>query len=486
MHSSKTFKCLFLSAKPDIDESYIENDTLYVPGTESHIPGIFKKTIKGIDYFKNDNYDYIIRTNLSSIWNFNKLENILINSPRKNFWFGMLLGEGGVSGSGFIMSKDVYSALLISDLEIENACYQSFDDVCFGSLLLNKGYVPIAAHREDITSIEQIKYIGENTYHFRCKLSGERKDEPYMMKHLVLKIYCNFISGEVFQGLCDAQLGEYSKFQLNPFVSQYSDKWKSISSINSPYSNPSLIFCYPDFLTEFSRKLHFFQNPFVLVTHNSDYNVTESSLPILNSDKIVHWFAQNTCISHPKLTPIPIGIANQMWEHGKLENWKDVLPKKNFEKTGIYFYFGVDTNPTKRSECKNILESKGLKFGTPISHTSYLQALANDYKYAICPEGNGIDSHRVWECLYTNTIPICIRSTNTEYFAGLYPIILLDKWEDLDINNISNPVIDFSEEVKHKLTIDYYKLHISSKLPKYSENAATNIERRPKFIWNRK
>ena len=293
-------------------------------------------------------------------------------------------------------------------------------------------------------------------------------------------------SGELFQVLCDVQLGEYSKFQLNPFIKQYSDKWKFISSINSAYSNPRLVFCYPDFLNEFSQKIHLFQNPFVLVTHNSDYNVTESSLSILNSDKLVHWFAQNASITHPKLTPIPIGIANRMWDHGKLENWHDVVPKQNSEKNGIYFYFGVDTNPTKRSECKHILESKGLNFGTPISHTSYLRALANDYKYAICPEGNGIDSHRVWECLYTNTIPICIRSTNTEYFASLYPIILLDKWDDLDINNINPPVIEFSEEVKHRLTIDYWRLYISSKVPEYSKNAATNNASHPKFIWNRR
>jgi len=294
------------------------------------------------------------------------------------------------------------------------------------------------------------------------------------------------ISGELFQVLCDLQLGEDSKFQLNPFIKQYSDKWKSISTISSSYSNPGLVFCYSEFLNEFSQKLHFFQNPFVLVTHNSDDNITESSLSILNSDKVVHWFAQNVCITHAKLTPIPIGIANRMWYCGKLENWDDIVPNQNSDKTGIYFYFGVDTNPTKRSECKSILESKGLEFGRPMSHTSYLYALANQYKYAICPEGNGIDSHRVWECLYTNTIPICIRSINTEHFARIYPMVLLDKWDDLDVNNITPPNIDFSEEVRYKLTLEHYRLHISSIAPKYSENASGNIEKHRKFIWNKK
>jgi hypothetical protein len=31
-------------------------------------------------------------------------------------------------------------------------------------------------------------------------------------------------------------------------------------------------------------------------------------------------------------------------------------------------------------------------------------------KFCICPEGNGFDCHRLWECLYLDVIPICEKS----------------------------------------------------------------------------
>ena len=175
-----------------------------------------------------------------------------------------------------------------------------------------------------------------------------------------------------------------------------------------------------------------------------------------------------------------------MWEHGKLENWKNIVPKINEEKHGIYFYFSVRTNSEKRIECKKILEEKGLVFGEFQSHVSYLENLANIYKYAICPEGNGIDCHRIWECLCTNTIPICIRSVNTEHFASIYPIILVNNWNDLDIHNL--PILKFSNEIKYKLSIDYYIYLIYDKIQnikKMPVSPSIPIAKKSNLSWNR-
>lgn len=67
----------------DLDDEYIiddDNKTIYIKGNESLIPGCFYKTIKAIEIIKNElDPDFIIRTNLSTTFNFLKIKNIVNN-----------------------------------------------------------------------------------------------------------------------------------------------------------------------------------------------------------------------------------------------------------------------------------------------------------------------------------------------------------------------------------------------------------------------
>lgn len=267
----------------------------------------------------------------------------------------------------------------------------------------------------------------------------------------------DFITGEKIQELCDLYFGEQDDFNWNPRISIQKVKQRKISEIIS-FDNPRLIFCYTNRVDELFKKIEFFNNPFVLVTHNSDFSINMSH-PILESEKVIHWFSQNVNILHPKLTNIPIGLANSQWGHGDLNAWNRILHK---EKDGIYFFFNIDTNPTRRNECKDILVNKGLQFGHFLFLNEYIDVLSSS-KYSISPFGNGIDCHRVWESLYAKTIPICIRSVHTEIIAKDYPIILLDSWESFDINKL--PDLEFSNEIIHKLSFEYYKSLIITQIP---------------------
>ena len=42
------------------------------------------------------------------------------------------------------------------------------------------------------------------------------------------------------------------------------------------------------------------------------------------------------------------------------------------------------------------------------------------YKFAICPEGNGVDCHRIWECIYLGVVPIIIDSIQMSFFKYLH------------------------------------------------------------------
>lgn len=264
-------------------------------------------------------------------------------------------------------------------------------------------------------------------------------------------------SGEQFQMLCDAFVGRPSDFQRNPLIAGQGHKHKHVDEITGPWDNPLFVFCYSHVLETFQTKLNWLQNPCVLVSHNEDTNITEQFLPIANHPKIHHWFAQNCMIEHSKVTLIPIGIANKMWPHGNLDivteiaNHLEKLPKQNL----MYFQFRTNTNPVAREACKHAIMQKGVPWIPELPFVEYAQALAMS-RYSICPEGNGMDSHRIWESLYFDTIPIVKRSPFTEQLAKVFPCIILDRWEDLDIQFCMNNYSRLNAQLQGcKHTLDF-------------------------------
>ena len=229
--------------------------------------------------------------------------------------------------------------------------------------------------------------------------------------------------------MCDVYCGTEHDFFRNPKISVQKDKHKQLDLFTESWNNPSLIFCYSCSIPILIEKLHLFKNKFVLVSHNEDLNIDERYIILADHPLLIKWYCQNGMLLHEKISILPIGIANSMWVHGNLESLFSVkvLTDKIDKINDFYFFFNLHTNFIKRQECKNSLESKGLVFGTHKSHYSYLIELAS-HKFAICPEGNGIDSHRIWECYYLGVIPILKYSKFTEQLQRFLPCILLTDW----------------------------------------------------------
>jgi len=142
----------------DILEDYIlENNILLIKGKETWVPGILDKTVKAIQYFSNINYDYIIRSNISSILNleliYNKLldnkityggcciqeltqEDLvfydnLIDQSKNILKYSLLDGSQTVFAQGtcIILSKEAYKFLLNN---LDSLQYSIVDDVSIG------------------------------------------------------------------------------------------------------------------------------------------------------------------------------------------------------------------------------------------------------------------------------------------------------------------------------------------------------------------
>lgn len=262
------------------------------------------------------------------------------------------------------------------------------------------------------------------------------------------------INGERFQEIADMYLGTAGDFLYNPLIFEQIEKHQILDDIDGPFDNPTTLFLYSHLLEPFSKKLQHFKNPFTLITHNSDFNLLESDpviQKILSSDKLVCWWGQNLCFIHEKMRFLPIGLANTMWDHGKVENFMIDSTKKS---ENIYFNFNIYTNREKREPCFNAFKAQ-LEFLPMVPVAQNINRLAK-YKWCICPEGNGVDTHRLWEAMYLGCVPIVLRSPFIDalmyYTEGELPIYVVNSWNSDDLPDYSQYQFD-----SKWLKLTYYK-----------------------------
>ena len=272
----------------------------------------------------------------------------------------------------------------------------------------------------------------------------------------------DIITGEKLQFICNHYLGKKREFEKSNYTYNPNLKKNKIlifENLNENFNNKSIIFCYTHLLSnldELIKKLKFLDNDFILMFHNSDYNFEEEHLKLFQLKKLKKIFTQNINVSNQNVIPLPIGIANSKWHHGNLNTWKEIFNLNINKSNNIYFSFSIETNKKVRSDCYNKIIRKKIPFLKSRSYHKYLRILAS-YKYSICPEGNGIDTHRFWESLYLKVIPICKRNILVEYFSNYFPIIILDDWNDLNFGNLHKKYNDFNWDNYKKLNLDYYR-----------------------------
>lgn len=172
----------------------------------------------------------------------------------------------------------------------------------------------------------------------------------------------------------------------------------------------STIFLNMNFAANFFKKIHpKIPCPYILITHNSDRAIPGPYVSILNDDKLIAWFGQNTeGYVHPKLHPIPIGIANRYWPHGNTSILETVIGLlEGIEKNHLlYMNFSIGTSFQERSFVYHLFVQQPYCFISPPKYfDSYLMDVAAS-KFVLSPRGNGLDSHRTWEALYMGAIPI--------------------------------------------------------------------------------
>jgi hypothetical protein len=249
----------------------------------------------------------------------------------------------------------------------------------------------------------------------------------------------NFISGDDIKKLCDDYIDESKP---------------EIDLSKKPYT----IFLYTDWVELFIKKvLPNINFNFKLVTHNADRSVSTYCLPLLNDNRLIHWYGMNCSIEHPKLTPIPIGVANEKWAHGKKEILKKVINSEVKRNNKVYCNFNEYTSSLRRG-IKKLFENNHFVDvdDSNLSFEEYLLKLKS-YKYVISPPGNSVDCHRIWESIYVGTIPIILKNIATDTFSNNLPIITVDNYNNLDINMLHHEYDKVCNRSLDMADLEFYK-----------------------------
>ena len=299
----------------------------------------------------------------------------------------------------------------------------------------------------------RIPYNIENKNKIKIKIIKLDKNDniyDFISSASIINNNDEIICGENFLSLADCFIGTKISLNANPNTHIFSKLNIDIDSINDDderFISLKKIFVKTDDIKKFYNKYKNNLEDKIIITHNSDCGIDYTLKENIN--KVKKQYSQNCLFTDEKLESIPIGIENRMWfNHNILHN---IRKRTDIKKTkNIYFLFSLQTHPS-RNLCYNILKDK-LILNNKLSKEEYFIELKK-HKYAICPRGNGLDTHRLWECFYLDVIPIMLKEDSVN--IDNLPIIYLEKWSDLDISKLDN-LIKFSKIKFSKITMSYY------------------------------
>lgn len=198
MNSHEHIKSFFIFGD-GVDGSPVEeeNNVIRFPIKETYIPGILQKTIAAFQYIdENYEYDYILRTNLSSFIILDRLYQYVQNN--EHIMYGGVSGGEFISGSGILMSKECNKMVLKNRNDINEFV---IDDVAIGRLLGNlhvsqtriprmdfSYYYPFENNSDFQQQLEMLK-TDDTYYHVRIMSPNRDSVDPYIYQRLIQTFY---------------------------------------------------------------------------------------------------------------------------------------------------------------------------------------------------------------------------------------------------------------------------------------------------------
>ena len=197
-----------------------------------------------------------------------------------------------------------------------------------------------------------------------------------------------------------------------------------------------------------------------VISHMSDKKFDQKLFNKIPS-QISKVYTVNLNINKSNLINIPLGLGNHFSKKNlQVLNFSNLTNEKFFKnKIDMYLNFNLNTNYSVRSKAFRLYKDKDwVKVGgMDLSLRTYKKNLENS-TFVLCPPGNGPDTHRVWEALYSGSIPIVLNSPTFKGYDNL-PILKLNSLNKIShellsdyLLNLENKDISFE-----KISLNYWK-----------------------------
>ena len=246
-----------------------------------------------------------------------------------------------------------------------------------------------------------------------------------------------FISGDTFRKMANHVFDETKGFYPNMV------------------KDGDIIFLKADMIETFFKFFHQkIKSRYVLLSHNSDFSFDLENQKYLD-EKIIHWFAQNINFdSDEKFSLLPIGLENRRYlKNGLIYHFNKY---KNSEKKHLVLLSFNEETTISRLKVKEVLKNNKLITSQMFKNSDLYKKTLSESMFNICPPGNGLDTHRFWESLLLNTLPIVVRSSFTSNLEKLnIPALYLDKWTDLNEYKETELKSLYMEKI-NKIDLTYY------------------------------
>jgi hypothetical protein len=215
-----------------------------------------------------------------------------------------------------------------------------------------------------------------------------------------------------------------------------------------------------DILCEILKETNIKINIYILFEPVLPWKFVEKLLPICENI-----FLMNNEYEHPNVHHMPIGIRDgeEVFSMHRNFSQKSLIYEKTFTREKKYLCLMCFTKEThqERIRCENMLSNQSFvlnlnnqQFKSNQNRLCGSVPLEINYEkthesiYILAPRGAGIDTHRFYEAIYLDAIPI-VKRTHTPFdkLYNIFPCLVVEDWNDITEDFLLNK----KDEMIHQL-----------------------------------
>jgi hypothetical protein len=202
----------------------------------------------------------------------------------------------------------------------------------------------------------------------------------------------------------------------------------------------------------------------ILISGHSDYSIQDKDVEYYSPKR---WYTVNKETDNQNVHSLPLGITNNTNEselhpiYGNLDIMIEIMNEDIRITNLVYMNFNVNTFYEEREKVYNWFKDKewvtiGNIQNTIEGRKIFLREIKS-HTFVLCPRGNGIDTHRLWETLYLGRIPIVLKHIANQDFRDL-PICFIDDWNMITESFLEKEKVRISSQTfsLEKLKISYW------------------------------